>query len=90
LAVEGYIQGVDGPAPSVISLNSTVSSLAVTAALNMAVNLTGGGNVVDQIYDAKTGSVFTVAPVHHQGCDVCDESSGVKALGDSQVVSTFA
>jgi molybdopterin-synthase adenylyltransferase len=88
LADEGYIQGIDVPAPSVISLSSTIASLAVTGALSLYVNLTGGEPPVDQIYDATRGTMFTVAPRHDDECDVCG-ADGLRGLGDLQPVSTY-
>lgn len=86
---EGYVMGIDEPAPAVVSLNTVVAGLGATAALNLFVGLTGGVQPVDQIYDARTGSVFPVSPRHERGCDVCDVNEGVKALGDIQVVSAY-
>lgn len=89
LAKEGYVIGVDEPAPAVASLNGTVASLAVTAAINLFVNLTGGAQPLDQLYDATSGVVFTAEVLHREGCDVCDAGAGVKALGDKQIVSAY-
>lgn len=86
---EGYIIGVDEPAPAIISINTVVSGLGVTAGLNLFVSLTGKPQPIDQIYDASRGEVFTVAATHEQGCDVCDKDLGLKALGDSQIVSAY-
>lgn len=88
LAREGYVQGLADPAPAVISLNTTVASMGVTAALNMFVLLTGSPGPVTQIYDASAGTVFAVSARHDLGCDVCSDS-GVKALGDAQVVTAY-
>jgi molybdopterin-synthase adenylyltransferase len=87
---EGYIMGIDQPAPAVVSLNTTVAGLAVTAALNLFLNLTGGLQPVNQLYDATDGIVFIARQEHEDGCDICDESAGVKALGDKQVVSAYS
>ena len=89
LAQEGYIMGIDTPTPAVVSLNTVVCGLGVTAALNMFVRLTGGTQPVEQLYDATSGSVFTATDVHEDGCDVCDAVSGVKGLGDLQIVSAY-
>lgn len=89
LAKEGYVMGIADPAPAVVSLNTVVAGLAVTAFCNLFVNLTGGTQPTNQLYDATTGSVFPVSPVHEGGCDVCDERRGVKSLGDLQVVSAY-
>lgn len=89
LEKEGYVMGIDEPAPAVVSINTVVAGLGATAGLNLFIGLTGGIQPLDQIYDARTGSVFPVTPSHERGCDICDPSSGLKALGDSQVVSAY-
>jgi len=86
---EGYIIGIDEPAPAIVSINTVVSGLGATAGLNLFVSLTGKPQAVDQIYDASRGEMFSVAAIHEPGCDVCDENSGLKALGDSQIVSAY-
>jgi molybdopterin/thiamine biosynthesis adenylyltransferase len=88
LAKEGYILGVDDPTPAVISLNTTLAGLAVTGLLNMFVDLTGGTQPVGQIYDAKTGTVFLTKDSHEENCDICS-STGVKAKGDSEIISAY-
>jgi len=89
LQKEGYIMGIDEPAPAVVSLNTVIAGLGVTAGLNLFIGLTGGTQPVDQIYDARSGSVFPVSPRHERGCDVCNDVEGVKALGDIQIVSAY-
>lgn len=89
LEKEGYVMGVDEAVPTVISLNAVVAGLGVTAGLNLFLRLTGGIQPVGQIYDAASGSVFATNDVHEPGCDICDESAGIKALGDSQIVSAY-
>ncbi len=89
LAREGYVMGIDEPAPSVVSLNTTVAGLAVTAGLNLFLNLTGGPQPLNQLYDATEGIIFVANDRHDEGCDVCDESAGAKALGDKQIVSAY-
>lgn len=89
LAKEGYVMGIDDPAPSVISINTVVAGLGVTSGLNLFVDLTGGHDVSGQLYDASSGFVFTAEQVHETGCDICDPNLGVKGLGDSQIVSAY-
>lgn len=89
LAKEGYVMGLEEAAPAVISLNTVVAGLAVTGFLNMFLDLTGGIQPTNQIYDATTGSVFPISQVHEDGCDVCDVILGVKGLGDTQIVSAY-
>ncbi len=86
---EGYVMGVDEPAPAVVSINTVVAGLGATAGINLFVRLTGGVQPVDQIYDARSGSVFPVSARHDSGCDVCDDEVGIKALGDRQIVSAY-
>lgn len=89
LAKEGYVMGVEEAPPTVISLNTVVAGLGVTAFLNLFAKLTGGCQPADQMYDATSGSVFQVSTSHELGCDVCDPHVGLKALGDAQVVSAY-
>jgi hypothetical protein len=64
-----YIPGGVEHAPAVISLNSTVASLAVTMFLNTAINIPGAARFLN--YDAITGVVRpAVCPVH-PSCIVC-------------------
>lgn len=89
LAAEGYVQGTGDPAPSVISLNTTVAGIAVTTAVSLFVNLTGGFAQAALRYDATNGQTFVVSNQHDPSCDVCSERVGVIALGDSQRVSAY-
>ncbi|HEV2722863.1 MAG TPA: ThiF family adenylyltransferase, partial [Thermoanaerobaculia bacterium] len=89
LAREGYVMGIDEPAPAIVSINTVVGGLGVTGGLNLFVNLTGGVQPLDQAYDATSGSVFPISPRHDTGCDICDETAGLKGLGDLQVVSAY-
>ncbi|MGB2663407.1 MAG: hypothetical protein WAK48_05360 [Candidatus Acidiferrum sp.] len=79
--------GTDEPAPAIVSLNTTIAGLAVTAGFNLFVNLTGGLQPLNQLYDATDGIVFSAKQEHDVGCDIRDEAAGVKALGDKQIVS---
>ena len=86
---EGYVMGIDYPAPAVASLNTAVAGLAVTSGINLFVNLTGGDSPIAQHYDATRGSVFTSVDVHSRGCDICDQIVGLRGLGDEQPVSAY-
>ncbi len=88
LEKEGYVMGIDEPVPAIVSLNTVIAGLGVTAGINLFVGLTGKPQPPGQIYDATSGSVFPVSPIHEHGCEICD-ASGVKALGDSQIVSAY-
>lgn len=89
LAREGYIQGLDDPEPSVISLNTTVAGMAVTTGLSLFTPLLGGPSPLQLRYDATRGIVFPVDARHNPGCDVCSNTDGVKGLGDLQAVSAY-
>jgi hypothetical protein len=89
LQQEGYIIGIDEPAPAVVTINTVVAGLGATSCLNLFVSLTGKQQPLDQIYDASSGAVFPVSPLHERGCDLCDEGKGVKGLGDLQIVSAY-
>ncbi len=86
LLQEGYIQGVWEPQPAVISLNSTVASLAVTALLNLVNALYPPQ--LEQVYDVLSGTVFVAEVRRSPYCEVCSEH-GLTGLGDQQPVSTF-
>jgi len=88
LAREGYIMGIDEPAPAVVSLNTVIAGLGATAGLNLFVGLTGSPQPLGQIYDATSGAVFPISPKHDHGCDICD-TQGLKGLGDLQIVSAY-
>lgn len=51
---EGYIIGIDEPAPALITINTIVAGLGATAGLNLSLSLTGKVQPVDQIYDASS------------------------------------
>lgn len=83
---EGYIKGDWDPQPAVISLNTTVAGLAVTALLNMVNQFYTPQ--VEQLYDVSTGEVFVAGAVHRKDCEICS-ATGLIGLGDVIPVSTF-
>jgi hypothetical protein len=89
LIAEGYVLGSDEPAPSVISLNTTIASMAVTAALSLFVNLTGAAPPSGIRYDATTSTTFVVDERHDSLCDICSKERGIVGLGDIQPVSAY-
>lgn len=89
LASEGYIQGVDDPEPSIISLNTSVAGMAVTTGVSIFTNLLGGPPPIQLRYDVSRGHVFAAEPRHDTECDVCSDAFGVKGLGDLQPVSAY-
>ncbi len=88
LAQAGYVIGTANVAPSVISLNTTVAALAVTACLAIFANLTGAAPPSTLIYDATTWQLFNVEARHDAGCDVCG-AEGIMSLGDATRVSAY-
>lgn len=55
---EGYVEGLDQPAPSVISINTTLSGLAVTEFLQLLTDFRGeDGEIARLNYDAMDGTV---------------------------------
>ncbi len=89
LVKEKYIEGLLVKAPAVVSLNSTIASMAVTLMIGM---LTGFSNPpydgLEQIYDVISGDVFTSSPRKDSACPICGDH-GLKAFGDRQVVSAW-
>src|SRR5207249_9157598 len=67
-----YIVGAHEPAPSVMSLNATVSSLAVTMLLNVVTELPG--NARHLLYNAIAGSLRVIAPDAEPDCFMCSSA----------------
>jgi hypothetical protein len=58
LIKEGYVQDIDTPAPSVISINTTLSGMAVTAFLQLMTDFMGeNGNISRLNYQIMEGTV---------------------------------
>ena len=74
-----YVQGQNIAAPSVISLNGTVASLAVTEFLNLVTGFAQRGTRTYLVYDGMNGLVKACALLAVEDCQLCAE---VKALGD--------
>ncbi len=90
LLKEKYIEGTEASAPAVISLTSTVSSLAVTMFLGMLTEFSTVPSMApEQIYDAVEGIVFKSRPERDPLCRVCGPH-GVKGLGDTQIISAYS
>jgi hypothetical protein len=75
-----YLQGVREPAPAVMSLNSTVSSLAVTMMLSMATGIPMKGRHI--LYNAMVPSLRSARADPKTDCYICSRS-GSFARGDS-------
>lgn len=80
-----YIEGANEPAPSVISLNGTVVSLAVTMLLGVATSVPTDARHL--IYNARTASLRSARATQRDNCFICSRE-GVYARGDAQ--SLFA
>lgn len=70
-----YIVGQNELAPAVISLNSTVASLAVTMFLNVALGVPGSARFIN--YDGLTGTVRPAVCKAHPTCVVCSTSGAL-------------
>lgn len=82
---DAYIQGAHEPAPAVISLNGTVTSMAMTMFLAMSVGVPSAARHL--IYDARPPSLRSVSFTSNPNCYVCS-SRGVLARGDLQPLFT--
>lgn len=78
-----YMQGVHEPAPSVISLNGTVVSLAVTMLLGIVTAVPVGPRHI--IYNASASTLRPVRATAQAGCFICSHE-GVLARGDLQAL----
>ena len=76
-----YIQGAQEPAPSVISLNGTVVSLAVTMLLGLATSVPIDSRHL--IYNARASTLRPVRGVAKEDCFICSRA-GVFGRGDAQ------
>jgi len=76
-----YIQGDTTPAPSVISFNGAVASLATTEFINLITNcFERPKEKVYYVYDGKKANVRAIQMIPLQKCKICEE---VRALGDT-------
>jgi molybdopterin-synthase adenylyltransferase len=80
-----YIQGANEPAPAVISINGTVTSIAVTMFLAMTVGVPSDGRHI--LYNARTPSLRAVSFTRNPNCYICS-SRGVLARGEAQPLFT--
>lgn len=76
-----YVQGANEPAPSVVSLNGTVVSLAVTMFLGLVTSVPTDARHL--IYNARTSSLRSVRAAPKEDCFICSRK-GVYARGDAQ------
>lgn len=86
LSREGYVEGLDDPAPSVISLTTTTSGLAVGLFLQLVTGFMGdSGDVARLNYDALAGTVRRGRAQIPEKC-VCRR---YKAYGDLTALPTL-
>lgn len=78
-AVDPYIQGVVEPQPAVISINSTMSSLAVTMFLGAVTAVSAGARF--QMYDGVRGTVRPTTARQMETCIVCSASGALARAG---------
>ena len=76
-----YIQGTHEPAPSVISLNGTVVSLAVSMLIGLVTSAPIDAR--NLIYNARTSTLRPVRAKANPDCFICSKN-GAFARGDSQ------
>jgi molybdopterin-synthase adenylyltransferase len=79
--MDPYIPGSREPAPSVISLNSTVVSMAVSMFLNVVTEIPGDARHL--VYDARASKLRSVAVKSTSDCFICS-TNGVLARGNGQ------
>ena len=78
----GYIQGIDEPAPAVVSINGVIASLAVTELLARVTRFAGSEarpNLL--LYRARDGVVRRTSPAPRPECATCG-TSGQLGVGD--------
>jgi molybdopterin-synthase adenylyltransferase len=75
-----YILNHAEPAPAVISLNSTIASLAITMFLNFATGVPGSARLIN--YNGITSTTRAAVIAQHPTCIVCSKT-GSFARGDT-------
>jgi len=70
-----YILGENEPAPSVVSLNATISSMAVTMFLNACTGIPGSARFLN--YNAMTGVSRPAMCAQHPSCIVCSSYGAI-------------
>lgn len=83
--LDPYIQGAHEPAPAVISINATITSLAVTMFMAITVGVPSDGRYI--LYNAKGPTLRSVRATQNPACYICSPL-GVLARGDSQSLFT--
>ncbi len=71
----GYIEGLDEPAPAVVSINGVVASLAVTELLARWTGFAGAAPRASMLlYRLADGVVRRTSPAPHEGCPTCSRA----------------
>jgi molybdopterin/thiamine biosynthesis adenylyltransferase len=79
---EGYIQGINEPAPAVVSINGVIASLAVTELLARFTGFAGTSARADLLlYRLSDGVVRRTCPPPTAGCSICS-SAGLLGVGN--------
>ncbi len=78
-----YIQGASTPAPSVISINGTVVSVAVTMFLGLVTSIPVQSRYL--LYNAGTSNLRPVRASAKEGCFICSRT-GAFGRGDTQAL----
>jgi molybdopterin/thiamine biosynthesis adenylyltransferase len=82
LTREGYVQGINDPAPAVISMNTTIAGMAVTLFLQLLTDFMGeSGGVSRLIYDVIGGTVSRGTTQVKPKC-ICQKVRGFGDLAD--------
>jgi molybdopterin-synthase adenylyltransferase len=78
----GYVQGLDEPAPAVVSINGTIASIAVTELLARITGFAGAESRASQLmYRLSDGVVRRTSPAPTPACPTCS-SAGQLGLAD--------
>ena len=86
LEAEGYVEDIETPVPSVVSITTTLSGMAVTLFLQLVTDFMGpSGEVARLNYDVMNGTVRRGTALIPQGC-VCRK---VRGFGDLAALATL-
>lgn len=75
-----YVIGAHEPAPAVISVNATVSSMAVTMFLQATLGLPGSARFIN--YNGITGAARPAAISPHPTCVICSSQGALARAGE--------
>ncbi|WP_245420583.1 ThiF family adenylyltransferase [Mesorhizobium sp. WSM3876] len=78
-AADPYVQGIYEPQPAVVSINSTMSSLAVTMFLGAVTPVPAGARF--QMYDGVRGTVRLTTATRVESCIVCSAAGAMARAG---------